>query len=153
MLNVIDQFLAFAMTNLIGWLMFSEIEMIFCDADLTNSALSHYCNAITLFCHQFHLSVINPTVCLSIPLFVVHSYNPTTTLLVYTQPQPGQIYVAKFHWKMSKFLDNNPTHMIEVAWCPSHCNIKGNDRANKLAKEATQLTWNAPISTSRAFAL
>jgi len=69
------------------------------------------------------------------------------------KPQPSQIYVAKFHRKMSKFLDNNPTHTIEVAWCPSHCNIKGNDRADELAKEATQLAWNAPISTSRAFAL
>lgn len=31
----------------------------------------------------------NPTVCISIPLFVVHSYNPTTTLLVYTRPTDG----------------------------------------------------------------
>ena len=83
-LNVVDQFPVFATTNLIGWLMFSEIEMIFHDANPTNSALSHYCNTITLFHHQFHFSVINPTVCLSIPLFVVHSYNSTTTLLVYT---------------------------------------------------------------------
>jgi hypothetical protein len=54
---------------------------------------------------------------------------------------------------MTKFLDDDPTHSIEIAWCPSHCNIKGNDRADELAKEATQLAWNAPIITSRAFAL
>ena len=54
---------------------------------------------------------------------------------------------------MTKFLDDDPTRSIEVAWCPSHCNIPGNDRADELAKEATQLAWSAPIGTSRAFAL
>jgi len=54
---------------------------------------------------------------------------------------------------MTKFLDDNLTYTIEIAWCLSHCNIKGNDRADELAKEATQLVWNASISTSRAFAL
>lgn len=69
------------------------------------------------------------------------------------KPQPGQLYAVKFHRKMTKFLDNSPTHTVEIEWCPSHCNIKGNDRADEIAKEATQLAWNAPISTSRAFAL
>jgi len=39
------------------------------------------------------------------------------------KPQPGQLYAAKFHWKMAKFLDNDTTHMIEISWCPSHCKI------------------------------
>jgi len=69
------------------------------------------------------------------------------------KPQPGQYYVAKFHRRTSKFLDDDITHTIEIAWCPSHCKIKGNDRADELAKEATQLTWGAPIGMSRAFAL
>ena len=69
------------------------------------------------------------------------------------KPCPGQLYAAKFHHRMTKFLNTDKTHAIEVAWCPSHCNIKGNDRADELAKEATQLAWNAPIGTSRAFAL
>lgn len=69
------------------------------------------------------------------------------------KPQPGQLYAAKFHRKMARFLDNDPTRTIEIAWCPSHCKIDGNDRADELAKEATQLAWNTPISTSRAFAL
>ena len=69
------------------------------------------------------------------------------------KPQPGQLYAAKFHRKMAKFLDTDPTHTAEIEWCPSHCNIKGNDRADEIAKEATQLAWNAPISTSRAYAL
>jgi len=69
------------------------------------------------------------------------------------KPSPGQFYAAKFHRKMTKFLDKDITHSIEIAWCPSHCNIKGNGRADELAKEATQLAWNTPIGTSRAFAL
>ena len=44
---------------------------------------------------------------------------------------------------MTKFLNNDPTNLIEVAWCLIHCNILGNDRADKLAKEATQLAWSA----------
>jgi hypothetical protein len=54
---------------------------------------------------------------------------------------------------MAKFLDDDITRAVEVVWCPSHCNIRGNDRADELAKEATQIAWGAPISTSRAFAL
>lgn len=69
------------------------------------------------------------------------------------KPQPGQLYAARFHQRMAQFLDDDPTHTITIAWCPSHCKIAGNDRADELAKEATQLAWNAPISTSRAFAL
>ena len=70
------------------------------------------------------------------------------------KPRPGQLYAAKFHHRVTKFLDVDNAHMIEyIAWCPSYCNIKGNDRADELAKEATQRAWSAPIGTSRAFAL
>jgi len=69
------------------------------------------------------------------------------------KPQLGQLYAAKFHWRMAKFLDNNATCMIEINWCPSHCKIQGNDRADKLAKEVTQMEWNTPIGTSRAFSI
>jgi hypothetical protein len=69
------------------------------------------------------------------------------------KPQPGQLYAAKFHWRMVKFLNDNSTRTVEINWCPSHCKIQGNDRADELAKEATQMAWNAPIGTSRAYAL
>jgi len=69
------------------------------------------------------------------------------------KPQPGQLYAAKFHQRMAQFLDNNTTCAIEINWCPSHCKIKGNDRADELAKEAMQRAWNTPMGTSRAFAL
>ena len=54
---------------------------------------------------------------------------------------------------MANFLDGDIIRTVEIAWCPSHCNIRGNDRADELAKGATQLSWGAPIGTSRAFAL
>lgn len=33
----------------------------------------------------------------------------------------------------AKFLDNDITRAVDIAWCPSHCNIQGNDRADELA--------------------
>jgi len=115
-LNVVDQFPAFATTNRIGWLTFSEIEMIFRDADLTNSALSHYCNAITLFRHQFHLSVINPTVCLSIPLFVVHSYNPTTTVVF--RPTVRSLVTSAYELNRSGTCHGSLGRSNRVTFCP-----------------------------------
>jgi len=44
-------------------------------------------------------------------------------------------------------------HWIRILTSPSHCKIKGNDRADALAKEATQMAWNMPIGTLRAFTL
>ena len=89
-----------------------------------------------------------------------HNYITSWT----TQRQSGQYsiqnpnqgnctYAVKFHRKMAKFLNNNATRTIEITWCPSHCKIQGNNRADELAKEATQLAWSSPIGTSRAFAL
>ena len=37
------------------------------------------------------------------------------------------------------FLDENRGANIEVSWVPGHMNIEGNDRADELAKEATEL--------------
>jgi len=45
---------------------------------------SHSLLSIPLFHCQSHFSIINPTVRLSIPLFVVHNHDPTTTILVIT---------------------------------------------------------------------
>ena len=69
------------------------------------------------------------------------------------KPQPGQYYAAKFHRRMANFLDGDIIRTVEIAWCPSHCNIRGNDRADELAKEARQLAWGTPIGRSKAFAL
>jgi len=47
-----------------------------CMAYPTSKSQSHptIYNTIPLFCHQSHFSVINPTICLSIPLFVQSHY-------------------------------------------------------------------------------
>jgi hypothetical protein len=39
---------------------------------------------------------------------------------------------------------------ISIAWCPSHCDIPGNERADALAKEATSLGCQIPFTTSRS---
>jgi ribonuclease HI len=65
----------------------------------------------------------------------------------------GQHYTHRFHRKLCKFLDQNHNNRLTISWCPSHSDIKGNERADKLAKEATTLARDAPISTSRSNAL
>lgn len=51
---------------------------------------------------------------------------------------------------MVAFLDEDTERKIEIAWCPSHCGIGGNERADRLAKQATELAFSAPIWKSRA---
>ena len=65
----------------------------------------------------------------------------------------GQHYTYRFHKKLCDFLDQNPNNRLSISWCPSHTNIKGNEKADKLAKEATTLARDGPISTSRSNAL
>ena len=69
------------------------------------------------------------------------------------KPSSSQIYAATFHHRLRGFLDNEPTHKLTIAWCPSHSDITGNERADELAKEANELTWSAPIGTTRANAI
>ena len=54
------------------------------------------------------------------------------------RPQAAQIFATNFHNTMRPVLETYNTLTIKIAWCPSHCHIKGNDRADTLAKEATQ---------------
>ncbi|KDR86177.1 hypothetical protein GALMADRAFT_53118, partial [Galerina marginata CBS 339.88] len=69
------------------------------------------------------------------------------------KPQPGQLYASIFHNKLRRFLDDDPAHKLAVCWCPGHTDIKGNERADELAKEANDLAWTAPTGTTRANAL
>ena len=50
-------------------------------------------------------------------------------------------------------LTAHPHIRITLSWCPSHSNIQGNDRADTLAKEATNLARNSPIGITRTNAL
>ena len=65
-------------------------------------------------------------------------------------PNAAQIFAAKFHNTLQPILATNPQLSISISWCPSHCKIKGNDRADALAKKATQKESQAPYNLSQA---
>ena len=69
------------------------------------------------------------------------------------KPRSGQHYVSTFYTTIVKFLDDDPNHQLSISWCPGHADILGNKRADELAKEANDLLWAAPISTTRANAV
>ena len=54
------------------------------------------------------------------------------------KPRKGQILCHNFYKNAIKWLNQSTTHRITLAWCPGHSNICGNERANKLAKAATE---------------
>jgi ribonuclease HI len=68
------------------------------------------------------------------------------------KPGPAQLYAIKTHKHLSKFLDAHPDNQVTIAWCPGHKNIRGNERADKLAKEARNRAWESltPHTLSRA---
>jgi hypothetical protein len=64
------------------------------------------------------------------------------------KPSPAQIFALKFHKVIQEILESNENISITVSWCPSHCDIPGNDRADELAKDATKLGRQVPYSVS-----
>jgi ribonuclease HI len=55
------------------------------------------------------------------------------------QLRPCQLYAESFTRRMTEFLDGNIERTVEVAWVPGHCSVKGNDRADVLAKRGVEL--------------
>jgi hypothetical protein len=49
-----------------------------------------------------------------------------------------------------RFLDQDETRRINLAWSPGHNGIKGNERADELAKQAVGLASTAPWTSSRS---
>ena len=62
----------------------------------------------------------------------------------------AQFFTLSFHKHIRKSLENHPNLTVTVSWCPSHCDIPGNERADTLAKEATSLSCQIPFSTTRS---
>ncbi|KAF5311492.1 hypothetical protein D9611_011566 [Ephemerocybe angulata] len=68
-------------------------------------------------------------------------------------PRTGQVFARCFYENACRFLDEDQTHRVTIHWCPSHCKIPGNEKVDRLAKEATSLANTAPYKTSRANAV
>jgi len=54
-------------------------------------------------------------------------------------PGPSQQISQKFVETATTLLNENKRVSIEVSWVPGHIGIEGNDRADEIAKEATEL--------------
>lgn len=69
------------------------------------------------------------------------------------KPRAGQYLSALFHKAMCAFLDECPERTVEVAWCPGHRDVAGNEEADKLAKAAVTLPQNGGPTQTRAHAM
>ena len=76
----------------------------------------------------------------------------TAAVRAIMDPKPGsaQYFTLSFHNLIRPLLESYPNLCITVSWCPSHCGIPGNERADSLAKEATSLGCQIPFSTTRS---
>jgi ribonuclease HI len=82
----------------------------------------------------------------------IHIYADNTSAIssiFNPKPTGGQHYAITFYNKAVEFLDENEAHTINISWCPGHSGIRGNERADRLAKQATELARTSPIGVTR----
>jgi ribonuclease HI len=75
------------------------------------------------------------------------------TAIYQSKPTAGQCYSVSFCESITQLLTANPRTKTTLSWCPSHSGIKGNDRADALAKQATERALDSPIGVTRTNAL
>ena len=75
--------------------------------------------------------------------------NNTSSVEAITEEKPGpsQHISQRFAEAVMSFLDKNQRANIEVSWVPGHMDIEGNDRADELVKEATELKLATETTT------
>jgi ribonuclease HI len=93
---------------------------------------------------------------------LLHDFPNTTKIAFFTdnaasvqaisdpKASSAQWFTLSFQKHIRKSLETHPNLSISVSWCPSHCDIPGNERADFLAKEATSLNCQIPFSTTRS---
>ena len=69
--------------------------------------------------------------------------------IINEKPGSSQHISQKFMETATNFLNKNRRASIEVSWVPGHMKIAGNDRADEIAKEATELE---PATTTTTIA-
>jgi len=75
--------------------------------------------------------------CTKIVLFADNT--ASVTAIMKEAPGSSQLTSQRFVETAIKFLDTNRRATIEVSWVPGHMEIEGNNRADEIAKEATDL--------------
>ena len=73
-----------------------------------------------------------------------------TTAIVDPKPKTSQLFAIKFHQTIRPLLETHENLKVSISWCPSHCGIPGNERADKLAKKATELERQTTFSVSHS---
>jgi len=94
---------------------------------------------------QAHLDITN------IQIFT--DCSSALTAIHRTKPMAGQSYSASFCDTITRLLTSDQRIKVTLSWCPSHSGIQGNERADALAKEATEQACNSPIGVTRTNAL
>jgi ribonuclease HI len=74
------------------------------------------------------------------PTIILFADNTSSVeAIMKANPGPSQQISQKFTETAMEFIDRNRGATIEVSWVSGHMGIEGNDRADSLAKEATDL--------------